>query len=65
MVRTQHKRREFLDAIPRPLLDFVDRCLTVNPRQRNSAEDVLRHEFFHPVHETLRNQMLLKQYSGG
>ncbi|VYS62975.1 unnamed protein product [Arabidopsis thaliana] len=61
MVRTQHKRRQFLDAIPRPLLDFVDRCLTVNPRRRISAEDALSHEFFHPVDETLRNQMLLKQ----
>lgn len=55
------KRREFLDAIPRSLLDLVDRCLTVNPRQRISAEDALKHDFFHPVHESLRNQRLLKQ----
>ncbi|VYS62968.1 unnamed protein product [Arabidopsis thaliana] len=55
------KSREFLDAIPRPLLELVDRCLIVNPRRRISAEDALKHEFFYPVHETLRNQMLLKQ----
>jgi len=55
------KRREFLDVIPLSLLDLVDKCLTVNPRRRISAEDALKHDFFHPVHETLRNQMLLKQ----
>ncbi|KAL9817821.1 putative protein kinase Group-Pl-2 family [Arabidopsis thaliana] len=57
------KRREFLDVIPLSLLDLVDKCLTVNPRRRISAEDALKHDFFHPVHETLRNQMLLKQQS--
>jgi cell division control protein 7 len=46
------KRMEFLDAIPWSLLDLVDRCLTVNPRRRISAEDALKHDFFHPVHET-------------
>ncbi|XP_019088026.1 PREDICTED: cell division cycle 7-related protein kinase-like isoform X2 [Camelina sativa] len=55
------KRREFLEAIPQSLLDLIDRCLTVNPRRRISAEDALKHEFFQPVHETLRNQRLLKQ----
>ncbi|EOA15987.1 hypothetical protein CARUB_v10004105mg [Capsella rubella] len=55
------KRREFLDAIPRSLLDLVDRCLTVNPRRRISAEDAMKHDFFYPVHETLRSQRLLKQ----
>ncbi|CAE6191982.1 unnamed protein product [Arabidopsis arenosa] len=54
------KRREFLDAIPQLLLDLVDRCLTVNPRRRIIAEDALKHDFFHPVHESLRNQRLLK-----
>ncbi|KAF8057703.1 hypothetical protein N665_1256s0011 [Sinapis alba] len=55
------KRRDFLDAIPRSLLDLVDKCLTVNPRQRISAEDAVKHEFFHSVHETLRKQRVLKQ----
>ncbi|XP_010449697.1 PREDICTED: probable serine/threonine-protein kinase cdc7 isoform X2 [Camelina sativa] len=55
------KRKEFLEAIPQSLLDLVDRCLTVNPRRRISAEDALKHEFFQPVHESLRNQRLLKQ----
>lgn len=55
------KRRDFLDAIPGSLLDLVDKCLTVNPRLRISAEDALKHEFFHPVHETLRKQRVVKQ----
>ncbi|WZZ26266.1 hypothetical protein YC2023_009667 [Brassica napus] len=55
------KRRDFLDAIPRSLLDLVDKCLTVNPRLRLSAEDALKHDFFHSVHETLRKQRVLKQ----
>ncbi|KAL1194625.1 Cyclin-dependent kinase A-1 [Cardamine amara subsp. amara] len=54
------KRREFLDAIPRSLLDLVEKCLTVNPRLRISAEDALKHDFFNPVHEVLRKQRLLK-----
>ncbi|KFK22252.1 hypothetical protein AALP_AAs66747U000600 [Arabis alpina] len=54
------KRREFLDAIPQSLLDLVDKCLTVNPRLRINAEDALKHEFFSPIHETLRKQKLLK-----
>ncbi|XP_056859005.1 uncharacterized protein LOC108824289 isoform X2 [Raphanus sativus] len=55
------KRRDFLDAIPGSLLDLVDKCLTVNPRLRISAEDALKHEFFHPVHETHRKQRVVKQ----
>ena len=55
------KRRDFLDATPRSLLDLVDKCLTVNPRLRISAEDALKHDFFHSVHETLRTQRVLKQ----
>nr|VDC75461.1 unnamed protein product [Brassica rapa] len=55
------KRRDFLDTIPRSLLDLVDKCVTVNPRLRISAEDALKHDFFHSVHETLRTQRVLKQ----
>ncbi|CAH2078831.1 unnamed protein product [Thlaspi arvense] len=55
------KRREFLDAVPESLIDLLDKCLTVNPRLRISAEDVLKHDFFHSVHETLRKQRPLKQ----
>ncbi|KAG5523716.1 hypothetical protein RHGRI_030635 [Rhododendron griersonianum] len=47
------KRPEFLDLIPRSLFDLVDKCLIVNPRQRISAEEALRHEFFSPCHEGL------------
>lgn len=55
------RRPEFLDLIPRSLFDLVDKCLTVNPRLRISAEEALRHEFFNPCHEALRKQRLLKQ----
>ncbi|CAA7041777.1 unnamed protein product [Microthlaspi erraticum] len=55
------KRRDFLDAIPGSLLDLVDKCLTVNPRLRISAEDALKHDFFRSIHETLRIKRLSKQ----
>uniref|UniRef100_A0A1J3JYU9 non-specific serine/threonine protein kinase n=1 Tax=Noccaea caerulescens TaxID=107243 RepID=A0A1J3JYU9_NOCCA len=55
------KRRDFLDAIPGSLLDLVDKCLTVNPRLRISAEDALKHDFFRSIHETLRSKRLSKQ----
>lgn len=54
------RRPEFLDLIPRSLFDLVDKCLTVNPRLRISAEEALRHEFFYPCHKALRNHRLLK-----
>ncbi|ESQ55741.1 hypothetical protein EUTSA_v10024346mg [Eutrema salsugineum] len=61
------KRRDFLDVIPRSLLDLVDKCLTVNPRLRIGAEDALKHDFFYTIHEneTLRKQRLLKQQQTG
>ncbi|KAK9273516.1 hypothetical protein L1049_018326 [Liquidambar formosana] len=37
------KRPDFFKLIPRSLFDLVDKCLTVNPRQRISAEEALRH----------------------
>ncbi|KAL9387510.1 hypothetical protein Peur_020634 [Populus x canadensis] len=55
------KRQDFLDAVPSSLIDLVDKCLTVNPRLRISAEDALKHEFFAPCHENLRKQKLLRQ----
>ncbi|XP_020534291.1 uncharacterized protein LOC105632339 isoform X2 [Jatropha curcas] len=55
------KRREFNEIIPSSLIDLVDKCLTVNPRLRISAEDALKHEFFVPCHEGLRKQRLLRQ----
>ncbi|XP_059657653.1 uncharacterized protein LOC132304119 [Cornus florida] len=55
------KRPDFLKTIPRPLFDLVDKCLTVNPRSRISAEEALNHEFFAPCHEGLRKQRLLRQ----
>ncbi|KAK4423033.1 Cell division cycle 7-related protein kinase [Sesamum alatum] len=48
------RRPDFVKAIPASLFDLVDKCLMVNPRQRISAEEALRHEFFAPCHEALR-----------
>ncbi|KAJ6706082.1 CELL DIVISION CYCLE 7-RELATED PROTEIN KINASE [Salix purpurea] len=59
--KVNSKRQDFLDAVPSSLIDLVDKCLTVNPRLRISAEDALKHEFFAPCHESLRKQKLLRQ----
>ncbi|XP_022737174.1 probable serine/threonine-protein kinase cdc7 [Durio zibethinus] len=55
------KRRGFLQEIPSSLYDLVDKCLTVNPRLRITAEDALKHEFFASIHENLRKQRVFKQ----
>ncbi|XP_068635194.1 uncharacterized protein [Aristolochia californica] len=55
------KRPDILDQVPLSLFDLVDKCLTVNPRLRISAEEALRHEFFTPCCEALRKQRLLKR----
>ncbi|XP_043725843.1 cell division cycle 7-related protein kinase-like [Telopea speciosissima] len=55
------KRPDFLELIPRSLIDLVDKCLMVNPRLRISAEEALRHEFFASCHENLRKQRLLRR----
>ncbi|XP_050378291.1 uncharacterized protein LOC126795506 [Argentina anserina] len=59
--RRNTKRPDFLEEIPRPLFDLVDKCLMVNPRVRLSAEEALKHEFFAPCHEQLRKHRLLRQ----
>ncbi|TKY68895.1 serine/threonine-protein kinase cdc7 [Spatholobus suberectus] len=53
------KRPEFLEQIPKSLFDLLDKCLTVNPRNRISAEEVLRHEFFDSCNESLRKQRMI------
>lgn len=55
------KRPDFLEVIPGSLFDLLDKCLTVNPRLRISAEEALKHEFFAPCHESRRKQRLCKQ----
>ncbi|XAR54897.1 Non-specific serine/threonine protein kinase [Bertholletia excelsa] len=55
------KRPEFLEIVPRSLFDLVDKCLTVNPRLRISAEEALRHEFFAPCLESLRKERQLRK----
>ncbi|KAK9927689.1 hypothetical protein M0R45_024861 [Rubus argutus] len=59
--RRSTKRPDFFEKIPRPLFDLVDKCLTVNPRLRISAEEALKHEFFAPCHEELRKHRLQRQ----
>ncbi|TXG51220.1 hypothetical protein EZV62_023744 [Acer yangbiense] len=59
--QTNTKRPDFLEVIPNSLFDLVDKCLSVNPRLRLSAEDALKHEFFAPCHERLKRQKLLRQ----
>ncbi|KMZ63739.1 hypothetical protein ZOSMA_39G00100 [Zostera marina] len=54
------RRPEFLEEIPCALFDLVDKCLTVNPRQRIGAEDALMHDFFSPCRESLKKQRLLR-----
>ncbi|RWR86786.1 putative serine/threonine-protein kinase cdc7 isoform X1 [Cinnamomum micranthum f. kanehirae] len=55
------RRPDFHEMAPWSLFDLVDKCLTVNPRLRISAEEALRHEFFTPCHEALRKNRLLRQ----
>ncbi|MCL7023524.1 hypothetical protein MKW94_013376 [Papaver nudicaule] len=54
------KRPEFINKIPRSLFDLIDKCLTVNPRLRISAEDALNHDFFAECHDRLRKQRLIR-----
>ena len=55
------KRPDFFKLIPRSLFDLVEKCLTVNPRLRLSADEALRHEFFVSCHENLRKQRMLRK----
>ncbi|KAD6453423.1 hypothetical protein E3N88_08128 [Mikania micrantha] len=55
------RRPDFLAVIPKSLIDLVDKCLTVNPRSRFSAEEALRHEFFVPCVNDLEKQRLIRQ----
>ncbi|CAL9156934.1 unnamed protein product [Musa hybrid cultivar] len=55
------KRPELLEVIPRSLFDLVDKCLTVNPRCRITAEEALMHDFFAACHESLRQQRKLRR----
>ncbi|MBA0740921.1 hypothetical protein Gogos_014104 [Gossypium gossypioides] len=57
--RINTKRRDFLTEIPSSLYDLVDKCLTVNPRLRITAEDALKHEFLASIHENLGKQRTL------
>lgn len=54
------KRLDFVELLPISFFDLVDKCLTVNPRQRISAEDALRHEFFAPCYEELKKHKQLR-----
>ncbi|XP_039056966.1 cell division cycle 7-related protein kinase-like [Hibiscus syriacus] len=58
---TNTKRLDFLSEIPSSLYDFVDKCLTVNPRLRITSEDALKHEFLASIHENMRKKRAFKQ----
>ncbi|XP_022959608.1 uncharacterized protein LOC111460633 [Cucurbita moschata] len=58
-VKAHTKRPDFLKLIPTSLFNLVDKCLTVNPRQRITAEEALKHEFFNSCHDRLRKQRML------
>ncbi|CAO2819447.1 unnamed protein product [Amaranthus hypochondriacus] len=55
---TNTKRQDLLGAIPDSLFDLLEKCLTVNPRLRITAEQALNHEFFAPCKEALLKQRL-------
>lgn len=55
------KKPDILQDIPIQFFDLINKCLTVNPRSRISAEEALQHEFFAPCHKQLRKQRLLRQ----
>ncbi|XP_078440417.1 protein kinase superfamily protein isoform X2 [Wolffia australiana] len=49
-----------VEAAPDEMWDLVDRCLSVNPRLRISAEEALAHDFFAPCRDSLRRQRALR-----
>ncbi|XP_074337972.1 uncharacterized protein LOC141675156 isoform X2 [Apium graveolens] len=55
------KKPDILQEIPMQFFDLINKCLTVNPRSRISAEEALQHEFFAPCHKELRKQRLSRQ----
>lgn len=54
------RRPDLLDVIPDSLFDLLEKCLTVNPRLRISAQEALDHEFFLPCHELTHKRRLLR-----
>ncbi|KAK4746523.1 hypothetical protein SAY87_012835 [Trapa incisa] len=48
------RRPDFLKEVPILFFDLLDKCLTVNPRQRISSDEALKHEFFAPCLEELK-----------
>lgn len=59
--KTNTRRPDLLDVIPDSLFDLLEKCLTVNPRLRISAQEALDHEFFVPCHEVTHKRRLLKR----
>ncbi|XP_020094583.1 probable serine/threonine-protein kinase cdc7 isoform X2 [Ananas comosus] len=55
------RRLDFIEMAPDSLFDLVNKCLTVNPRRRITAEEALMHDFFVPCHERLRKQRILRK----
>jgi len=58
------KRPEFVDKVPKSLFDLIEKCLIVNPRNRITVEDVLRHEFFASCNDIMRKTRMLQRGLG-
>ncbi|XP_010677130.2 uncharacterized protein LOC104892819 isoform X2 [Beta vulgaris subsp. vulgaris] len=52
------KRRDLLEVIPDSLFDLLEKCLTVSPRLRITADEALNHKFFAPCHDAIHNHRL-------
>lgn len=55
------RKPDILQDIPIQFFDLIDKCLTVNPRSRISAEEALQHEFFAPCREQLKRHRQSRQ----
>ncbi|XP_021765791.1 serine/threonine-protein kinase RIM15-like [Chenopodium quinoa] len=58
---TNTKRQDLLKVIPDSLFDLLDKCLTVNPRLRITADEALNHEFFAPVQDALLKRRTIRR----
>ncbi|KAJ8444331.1 hypothetical protein Cgig2_019889 [Carnegiea gigantea] len=61
VVFSKHKETRFPRGNLGSLFDLIEKCLTVNPRLRISADEALRHEFFTPCHEALQKQRSMRR----
>lgn len=58
---TNTKRQDLIEVIPDSLFDLLEKCLTVSPRLRITAEEALNHEFFAPCHDAKLKKRVLRR----